>query len=192
MGYLRCLRPIASSSEIGFLENQLKEKNLLLMQQFLFVFWKTRNPDNAEISWLEYYKEVMKVNKEFGTYGLKGYDTDRGRVYLQYGPPDQRSVADHEPSAYPYEIWEYYTIFDKKQILTNPNNKQSNKRFVFYNPDLVTNKYRLIHSTAKGEVYNTSWELLLNKRDTQTNDFDVEKSPDHMGGNADDYFRNPR
>lgn len=192
MSYMRCLRPISSPAEIGFIENQLKEKNLTLMQQFFYVFWKTRYPDNAEISWLEYYKEVMKVNKEFGTYGLKGYDTDRGRVYLQYGAPDQRSVSDHEPSAYPYEIWEYYSLSDKKQMLTNPNNRQSNKKFVFYNPDLVSNKYKLIHSTAKGEIYNTSWELMLHKRDTQTNDLDMEKVPDHFGGKADDTFKNPR
>jgi GWxTD domain-containing protein len=192
MGYMRCLRPISSSSEIEFLENQLKEKNLTLMQQFFYVFWKSRSPENAEISWLEYYKEVQKVNKEFGTHGLKGYDTDRGRVYLQYGAPDQRTVSEHEPSAYPYEIWEYYTLTDRKQALTNPNNKQSNKRFVFYNPDLVTNKYRLIHSTAKTEIYNTSWELLLHKRDTQTNDLDADKVQDHFGGRSNDSFRNPR
>jgi hypothetical protein len=77
-------------------------------------------------------------------------------------------------------------------MLTNPNNKQSNKKFVFYNPDLVSNKYRLIHSNAKGEIYNTSWDLLLHKRDTQTNDLDADKAPDHFGGNAKDSFRNPR
>jgi GWxTD domain-containing protein len=192
MAYMRCLRPISSSSEMEFEENQLKEKNLQLMQQFFYVFWKTRNSLNPEASWLDYYKEVVKVNKEFGTYGLKGYDTDRGRVYLQYGAPDQRSVSEHEPSAYPYEIWEYYTLTDKKQVMTNPNNRQSNKKFVFYNPDLVSNKYKLIHSTAKGEIYNTSWDLLLHKRDTQTNDMDSEKAPDHFGGNANDSYSNPR
>ena len=192
MGYLRSLRPIASFSEVDFLENQLRERNLPLMQQFFFVFWKTRYPDNAEISWLEYSKEVAKTNREFGTYGMKGYDTDRGRVYLQYGPPDQRNMSEHEPSAYPYEIWEYYTLTDKKQVFTNPNNRQSNKKFVFYNPDLVSNKYRLIHSNAKGEINNTNWNMLLHKRDTQSNDLDREKSSDHFGGQSNDTFRNPR
>jgi GWxTD domain-containing protein len=192
MSYLRCLRPIASNSEVEFIEHQLKEKKLTLMQQFLFVFWKTRYPENAEANWLSYYKEVVKTNKEFGTYGLKGYDTDRGRVYLQYGPPDQRTESEHEPSAYPYEIWEYNSLVDKKQIITNPNNRQSGKKFVFYNPDLVTNKYRLIHSTAKGEIYNTNWELLIHKRDTQSNNPDKDKAPDHFGGNANDNFNNPR
>jgi GWxTD domain-containing protein len=192
MGYMRCLRPIASSSEVEFLEHQLKEKNVELMQQFFYVFWKSRYPDNAEISWLEYYKEVMKVNKEFGTYGLKGYDTDRGRVYLQYGAPSTRSVAENEPSAYPYEIWDYNALVDKRQMLTNPYNTQTNKKFVFYNPDLVSNKYKLLHSTAKGEIYNSNWDMILHKRDTQSSDFDVEKAPDHFGGNANDTFRDPR
>jgi GWxTD domain-containing protein len=192
MGYMRCLRPIAGPSEVEFIENQLKEKNLKMMQQFFFVFWKSRTPENPQKSWEEYYQEVLKVNKEFATYGMKGYDTDRGRVYLQYGPPDQRTMSEHEPSAYPYEIWEYYSLVDKKQALTNPNNRQSSKKFVFYNPDLVSNKYRLIHSTAKGEIYNTSWELLLHKRDTQTNDLDSDKAPSHFGGNANDSFSNPR
>lgn len=192
MGYMKSLRPIATSSEIEFLEHQLKEKNLPLMQQFFYVFWKSRNPDNAEIAWLEYAVEVIKVNKEFATYGMKGYDTDRGRVYLQYGPPNQRSISDNEPSAYPYEIWEYNSLKDRRQVLTNPYNTQSGKKFVFYNPDMVSNKYKLIHSTAKGEIYNTNWEMLLHKRDTQTTDYDMEKAPDHFGGNAKDTFRNPR
>jgi len=162
------------------------------MQQLFYNFWKSRNDKDPQLMWLEYYKEVMKVNKEFGTYGLKGYDTDRGRVYLQYGPPDQRTKADVEPSAYPYEIWEYNSLYDKSLALTYPDNKQSNKKFVFYNPDLVTNKYTLIHSTAQGEINNVRWELLIHKRDTQSNNLDNETVPEHFGGNADDNYRSPR
>ncbi len=192
LDYIRCIRPISNFSEIQYGENQLKERNLEIMQQFFYNFWKSRNEKEPQLAWLEYYKEVMKVNKEFGTYGLKGYDTDRGRVYLQYGSPDQRTKMDREPSAYPYEIWEYYRLYDKSLAVTYPENKQSNKKFVFYNPDLVTNKYILIHSTAQGEINNTRWELLLHKRDTQSNDFDIEKAPSHYGGTADENFRSPR
>ncbi len=190
--YIRCLRPISSFSEVQYEGNQIKEKKMDLMQQFFYNFWKTRNENDPQLAWLEYYKEVMKVNKEFATFGLKGYDTDRGRVYLQYGPPDQRTKVDVEPSAYPYEIWEYYRMVDKSLLTTYPENKQSNKKFVFYNPDLVTNKFTLIHSTAQGETYNTRWELLLHKRDSQSHDMDAEKVSDHFGGNADENFRSPR
>lgn len=190
--YIKMLRPISNSTEVQFSENQMKANELELMQQYFYNFWKSRNGVNPEIAWLQYYQEVLKVSKEFGTYGLKGFDTDRGRVYLQYGPPDQRTKYDSEPSAFPYEIWEYYTLIDKSQLLINPGNKQSSKKFVFYNPDLVTNKYSLIHSDARGEIINTRWQLLLHKRDTQSTNLDDEKAPEHYGGNTDDNFNNPR
>lgn len=190
--YIRCLRPISSTSEVQFSENQIKAKELELMQQYFYNFWKSRYPLNPEIAWLDYYMEVQKVNKEYGTYGLKGFDTDRGRVYLQYGPPDQKTVYDNEPSAFPYEIWEYYTLNDRSQMLVNPGNKQSSKIFVFYDPDLVTNRFTLIHSEARGEILNTRWRLLIHKRDTQSNNLDEENVPDHFGGNSDENFNNPR
>jgi GWxTD domain-containing protein len=190
--YLRCIRPISSTSEVQFAENQIKGNDKLLMQQFFYNFWQSRNPGNAEAEWLLYKKEVQKVNKEFATYGLKGYDTDRGRVYLQYGPPDSRQKFDNEPSAYPYEMWQYNSLVDKTQAHTNPYNKQSNKSFIFYNPDLVSNRYKLLHSNARGEFNNSRWQIDLHKRDTQSGNYDVEKGQDHFGGNVDDNFRNPR
>lgn len=190
--YIRSLRPISSFAEIQYSENQLQGKNLELMQQYFYNFWKSRNDLQPELAWLEYAKEVLKVNKEFGTFGLKGYDTDRGRVYLRYGPPSQRNKVDSEPSAYPYEIWQYDALSDRSQVLNNPYNRQANKRFIFYNPDLVSNKYILIHSTAKGEINNSKWELMLHSRNNPSNDIDNEKARDHIGGNADENFLNPR
>ncbi len=89
-------------------------------------------------------------------------------------------------------MWEYYSLVDKTQALTNPNNRQSNKMFVFYDPDLVTNRYTLIHSEGRGEISNTRWKLLLTKRSNQSTDMDDENAPLNFGGNADDNYRNPR
>ncbi|MGQ0827564.1 MAG: GWxTD domain-containing protein [Bacteroidota bacterium] len=190
--YIRSLRPISSLMEIQYSENQLQGKKLELMQQYFYNFWKSRNSLQPELTWLEYSKEVLKVNKEFGTFGLKGYDTDRGRVYLQYGAPNQRNKVDNEPSAYPYEIWQYDVLVDRAQELTSPNKRQSNRRFIFYNPDLVSNKYVVLHSDARGENYNIRWEIQLHKRDSQSRDIDAKDVPEHMGGNAEDNFLNPR
>jgi GWxTD domain-containing protein len=191
-GYIRCLRPISGFSEVQFSENQLKNKDLKMMQQYFYNFWKSRSAIDPQLAWLDYFKEVQKVNKEFGTYGLRGYDTDRGRVYLQYGAPSARTRVDTEPSAYPYEIWQYDALIDKQQDMTNPRNRQSNKKFVFYDPDLVTNNYRLIHSDARGEIYDSRWEMVIHNRDTQSHNMDDETVPDHYGGNVDDNFKNPR
>ncbi len=180
--YIQSLRPISSRSEIQFAENLLKETKVELLQQYLYNFWTTRDGVNPKIAWMDYHKEVLKVNKEFGALNTKGYDSDRGRVYLQYGPPDSRNLGEREPSTYPYEIWQYNSLVNKALLLINPNNKQSNKRFVFYNPDLVSNKFSLIHSDAKDEVNNTGWQMLLNKTTSPLNNFDMEKVWDNFGG----------
>ncbi|OFY83064.1 MAG: hypothetical protein A3F72_18890 [Bacteroidetes bacterium RIFCSPLOWO2_12_FULL_35_15] len=155
--YIRCLYPISGSSELQFAENQLRGKNLELMQQYFYNFWQSRDLDDPQIAWLEYYKEVMKANKQFGSTNIKGYNTDRGRVYLQYGPPNIRGGYENDPTGSLYEIWQYNTLVDKSKIISNPNNKQSNRKFVFYNSDLIS-RYKLIHSDAIGEIHNTRWD----------------------------------
>jgi GWxTD domain-containing protein len=186
--YIRCLRPISGTSDVMFSQNQLNSKDLLLMQQYFYNFWRARDPLEPELAWFTYYKEVMKVNKEFGTYGLKGYDTHRGRVYLQYGPPTSRSHVDDLTSC-PYEIWLYDVMFDKTYQLTGEFRKQTNRRFVFHNPDRVSNKYYLLHSDAKGEKYDSKWEIHLCNPGNGTT---PGGRPISEGDKADELFRNPR
>ena len=191
---IRSLRPISSTSEIDYAENRIKAGDVKLMQQYFYNFWVARNEKNPEGAWLAYNVEVQKVNKEFGTQIMKGYDTDRGRVYLQYGPPDQRVVTLNEPSSYPYEIWQYYTIKPNPSlnVLNQPNlTNQTNKKFVFADFDLVTNNMKLIHSDARGEVRNDNWRLLLEKRDTSSHDLDQETGNPQYGGHADDWYNDP-
>ncbi len=192
--YIRTLRPISSATEIQFEENQMKRKDLVQMQQFFYNFWKSRNDIQPEAAWQEYNQDVMKVNKEYGTHGLKGYDSDRGRVYLQYGSPTIMARYDHEPNVWPYEIWQYNALVDKTQLLTTPYNQQSNKKFVFGNTDLSTNRYELIHSTAKGEVFNSIWPERLVSREFSTQNMDSgdETSHDAIYDNIMDSFKNPR
>jgi len=152
------------------------------MQQYLYSFWVNRNKENPEAEWNKYNTDVKKVNKLFSTQTMRGYETDRGRVYLQYGAPDQRTVVESEPNSYPYEIWQYYKLKD-----------QSNRKFLFYNQDLVTNNYTLLHSDAKGEVYDAAWSMKLHKRTIQSNNMDVTKPGiDTFGNQSDDLFKNPR
>ena len=197
--YIRCLRPISTESEKDFAETQIKTGDVKLMQQYILNFWLSRNEQNPQGAWLLYKAEVDKVNREFGTPILKGYDSDRGRVYLMYGPPDQRTGMTQEPSSYPYEIWQYYTIRGNVNIpgsmpaSNQPGNTtQTNKRFVFANFDLVSNNYQLIHSDARGEVRDDRWQIRLTKRDTSPRNVDQTRGSQHYGGQAQDLFENPR
>lgn len=178
---IHSLRPIASEMEKTFVNNLLDGGDFQMMKQYFLTFWQNRSPLEPELAWANYSKEVKFVNKDFKTAIRRGYDTDRGRVYLQYGPPDNRTVSLHEPSAYPYEIWHYYRL-----------KKQSNRRFVFYNTDLITNDFVLLHSDALGEIMNDQWQFQLMKRDSQTNDMDAETPNQHFGNQIQQNFQAPR
>lgn len=178
---IKTIQPISSKMEVQFAENQLNGKEEDLMKPFFYNFWSTRNELDPETVWNAYKKEVDAVNKIFSTGITKGYETDRGRIYLKYGKPNTRTQVTSEPSSYPYEIWHYHKI-----------QSFSNKRFVFFSRDLSTNEYPLLHSDMPGHVYNTQWKVQLHKRTNQPVDMDAENNSNHYGGRANDYYNNPR
>jgi len=179
--FVKSLYPISTELERVFTKNNLKRNDLTALQKFFYNFWYTRNPSNPEKAWRDYAIEVQKVNKIYGTGNRKGYETDRGRVYLQYGEPNVISKSENEPSAYPYEIWHYYTL-----------RNQSNRRFVFYTEEFATNDYELIHSDALGEINDPRWQVKIHKRDTPNNSVDPQNADKHWGGRIDDFYKNPR
>lgn len=183
--YLRCLHPISSQEEIAQVNTRMNFKDRNMMQEFMYYFWKQRDPLNPEGAWLKYWTQVEKVNATYTNNLNKGYDTDRGRVYLQYGPPNTISPNYFEPNTYPYEIWHYYVLKDHKSA------EQSNRKFIFANIDQGTKEFRLIHSDAKNEITNARWHHELHSRSTQSINLDVEDSGDHFGGRSKDFFQNP-
>lgn len=183
--YLRCLHPISSQQEISQVNTRMNFRDRNMMWKFMYNFWKQRNPENPEQAWLNYWKEVQKVNANYTTNLRKGYDTDRGRVYLQYGPPNTISPNYFEPNTYPYEIWHYYELRDNKSAA------QSNRKFVFANTEQGTTEFILIHSDAKNEITNIRWNYDLHKRSSATVDLDEENTGDHYGGRSKEFFENP-
>ncbi len=151
--YIDCLYPISTGLEAQTGESQILESDIRSMQQYLYYFWSRRNPEDPGKAWAEYRQEVLKVNNSYGTQIKKGYETDRGRVYLQYGAPNIISDSKDEPAAYPYEVWQYYKV-----------KNQSNRKFVFYAIERSLNDYKLLHSDAIGEIYQANWQLKLYER----------------------------
>lgn len=147
--YLESVLPISKSRETLIIDNLLKSNDEQLMKQFYLNFWQKRNSRDPYGAFMRYQAEVSKVNDAYSTSIDYGFETDRGIVYLKYKPPNE-IVRDYtEPDAVPYEIWHYYSL-----------NEQRNVKFVFYNPDLVTNDFILVHSDARGEVQNQRWKSL--------------------------------
>ncbi len=178
---ISCTFPICSGLERSFIKGPLKQADLKALQQYFFGFWVRRDAQNPEKAWLAYLDQVKKTQVNFGTQIKKGYQTDRGRIYLEYGPPNTRSTQYSEPSTYPYEIWQYYTL----------NNNQRNKKFVFYSPDMVTSDFLLIHSDAIGEINNPHWQIDLRNRIEQHIDLQDTETINSWGDFAKDYWDLP-
>ncbi len=183
------LRPISSLSERNYATNQIKAGDTEIMKKFFYSFWQTRNAAHPYEEWLRYKEKVDEVNQLFSTNNRdkNGFNSDRGRVYLKYGKPDVRSVNEHEPSSYPYEIWQYNRLASG----------QTNRRFIFYSPYVGTNDYRLIHSDARGEVFDSRWRYKIDERSslpaTQKYNLDNENiNRNDFGRQVDDLYRNPR
>ncbi|MBP9151592.1 MAG: GWxTD domain-containing protein [Flavobacteriales bacterium] len=183
--YLRCLHPISTQEEIATVNTRMNFRDRNMMWRFMYNFWKQRNPENPEQAWLTYWKEVEKVNATYSNNLRKGYDTDRGRVYLQYGPPNTISPNYFEPNTYPYEIWHYYKLED------HLNAEQSNKKFVFANIERGSNEFKIIHSDAKNEITNIRWNYDLQVRSSTTVDLDQEDGGASFGNRSKDFYQNP-
>jgi GWxTD domain-containing protein len=180
--YIKCLDPIATELEKTYIHKQSESSELKTKQQFFYSFWFSRDQLNPEKAWREYYEQVLIVDAAYRTQISEGYETDRGRVYLKYGPPNIISESYNEPSSYPYEIWHYYQLGDN----------QRNKKFVFYSTDMLTNSFVLLHSDAIGEVSNYKWQIFLNSRWYDPYNVDADKAPSIYGSEVEDYYRNPR
>jgi len=183
MDDIRGLWPRANISERDFIESDgFKKTDITLLKQFFYNFWSGRNPADPEGEWKQYEYLLLAVNKRYGTPTLKGYQTDRGRIYLKHGPPNHMDKEALNPAYYPYEIWEYYKLEDG----------EVDKKFVFYMPNSATNEYVLLHSDANNEVHERRWQIILNKRNGTPYDLDINSVDDPFGENAINEFNNPR
>jgi GWxTD domain-containing protein len=178
--FLESLIPISKPAEIKNIIAVIKENNLEQQRKHIQAFWSKTSPINPYASWLNYKGQVLLVEKLYSNNFQEGFETDRGRVYLQYGAPTniiQREVSSTE---YPYEIWQYNKI-----------GQFSNRRFIFYNPDLVNNTYRLLHSDMLGELKNPGWPQILSTRNTNKGNIDNpnQNVQQTFGGTSEDFFR---
>jgi len=179
--YIWSLLPISSQLEKGFTQNLLKDPDMTTMQQYFYNFWYTRDNLDPEGAWMLYAEQVLIADASFGTRTKKGYETDRGRVFLKYGPPNAIAESYNEPNAFPYEIWHYYELHD-----------QRNRRFVYYARELATNDFELIHSDAIGEPSNYQWQFVIHGREFAPTGVDDQLVPNHWGSKVNDYYITPR
>lgn len=105
-------------------------------------FWAKKSGEFA----LTKFRDLAIEAKRLYTNSYKqGFETDRGRILIKYGRPDNTDFANSDPTLKPHEIWTYNNI---------PNNGSGTFIFVDRNG---FGSYELIHSTVRGEIYNPNW-----------------------------------
>lgn len=116
------------------------------MKRFLAEFWKRRDPDpTTEINEYKqyYFANLEYAEQNFSNAFKKGWQTDRGRVLLVYGKPDEIERYPSSMDTAPYEIWNYYNL-------------EGGSYFVF--ADITGfGTFQLLHSTYRNEIKDPNW-----------------------------------
>jgi len=96
-----------SSSERNFF-NSLEDNESKM--NFLNRFWRANDP-NPKTEKSEFREEIIKrvnyANEHFSHF-KDGLETDRGRIYIRYGKPEEIIERGFDFRARPYIIWKYY------------------------------------------------------------------------------------
>jgi GWxTD domain-containing protein len=138
---------LANKDEIS---NYSKLTSLDAKRNFMSNFWKNRDDDpntNQNPAKDKFLRGVAHSNSQFRTGQKEGWKTDRGRVWIQYGQPDEIERHPNEGESKPYEIWYY-------------NNLEGGVIFVFVDKSTMGD-YILVHSTYRNELSDDTWQRLL-------------------------------
>ncbi|MDD5426251.1 MAG: GWxTD domain-containing protein [candidate division Zixibacteria bacterium] len=83
----------------------------------------------------------------------EGWKTDRGRIYMTYGPWEEKEEISAPVLGNPYVIWYYHSL-------------KEGKLFVFEDREGYGD-YRLVHSNVYGEIYSDEWKQRLEAGSTE-------------------------
>lgn len=134
--YSNEFRLILSSSELALFD-RLDDGG---KSEFYQTYWQNRMGEITEF-------ELRCVeSSRYSNSFRENWETDRGRVYIIYGPPDDIDTVSFRVDEIPHETWHYY--------------EGGNNSFVF--ADLLgSGEYEQIYSTVDGEVSYQNWTQML-------------------------------
>src|SRR5438309_6867112 len=165
-------------------------------EQFIEAFWQRRDPtpDTAENEFKEeHYRRMAYANEHFAA-GIPGWKTDRGRMYIMYGPADEieshPSGGSYErpmeegggsTSTFPFEDWRYRYIegIGQEVIIEfvdtcmcgdyHMTMDRSEKDALLYTPNAGLTMYEQMGMANKADRFNGGMERLGTGPFTTTN-----------------------
>ncbi len=165
-GILKMLLPFSDALATQTIQGFLKKPDEVYMRYFVYNYFANINRKDPGKAFKEFSDRIIEVNKLFNTNSTRGYETERGFIYLRYGAPTEIITVENESGNHPYEIWQY-------NLLTQTNRKEiTNALFLFYKPNEITSEYKLLHSTVTGESQNMDWRNYLYSASNGTSNSD--------------------
>ncbi len=156
--------------------------------QFIEQFWQRRNPDpdSPENEYKEeHYRRIAYANEHFAA-GIPGWKTDRGRIYIIWGPPDQleshatggtydrpQEEGGGTTTTYPWESWRYRYLegIGDEVILEFVDQCSCGEYFLSSNPN---DKDALLHTPGGATEYE---QMGLSSKSARLDPFASNASP---------------
>jgi GWxTD domain-containing protein len=93
--------------------DKYEDASLEVQKMFFKEFWASRDPNpSTAVNELmeEYFKRVNFSNREFSNFNEGGWLSDRGRILIKFGFPDDVERHPFDLNSVPYVIWRYYGL----------------------------------------------------------------------------------
>ncbi|MBW6513563.1 MAG: GWxTD domain-containing protein [Candidatus Syntrophosphaera sp.] len=103
--------------QLRYIANQNEWKSIRsvpedMYQEVIDRFWQVHDPSPGTLrneARESFYQRVITADERFTVHKrLKGWSSDRGRIYIKYGEPDEIYSEVHPIDLYPFIIWYYY------------------------------------------------------------------------------------
>ena len=103
---VRPLQYVLSKEDFG----NARGKDYTDLEEWIKNYWKDQDPSKDtkynELLY-EFYNRVDEVNRDYTTRFKEGWETDQGKVYILYGPPENIENKRYAANTPPYIIWTY-------------------------------------------------------------------------------------
>ena len=140
-------------AESGEMNKWSKDLSLRAKRRFMIDFWKRRDPTpNTPVNETRqlFYEAVAYADKTFGEKGraaVPGWKTDRGRVYVKNGSPDEQLDRVQAGRSLPYQVWRYRRGRDRYYVFADRSNG--------------IGIYQLVHSNDVRETGVPNWREVI-------------------------------
>jgi GWxTD domain-containing protein len=145
--------PLVILAESGELSKWSRDLSLRAKRRFLVDFWKRRDPTpDTPVNEARqvFYEGVAYADKTFGEKGrvsAPGWRTDRGRIYVKYGEPEELLDRVQAGRAVPYQVWRYRRGRDRYYVFADRSNG--------------IGIYQLVHSNDVKEIGVPNWREIV-------------------------------